>query len=215
MFAITHFGSFLLAATLVIIVPGPATLLVISSMQQSSKQAKQATLGIVCGDIVLITLSGVGVASTLAQWPGILYAIKLIGACYLLYLGTSLIWQQRKKESSTVDIDNSKRKRSAFNHGLLLTLTNPKPILFFAGFFPLFIVAGTMQTVPSYYALGLIFEMLNSIYFASLIIGVTSIKDNVLMQRVLTGGLNAISGWIIAGCGAYMLGSQTMTNLYW
>ncbi len=83
--------SFMLAATLVIIIPGPATLLVAGQAKQSGRRAAVAVAGIVAGDMVLITLSAAGFAVLMQSLPWLLPVMRLLGAAYLLYLGVTLL----------------------------------------------------------------------------------------------------------------------------
>ncbi|MES2038345.1 MAG: LysE family translocator [Pseudomonadota bacterium] len=158
--------SFILAASLVIIIPGPATLLVAGYAKLSAKRAAAAVAGIICGDVLLIALSAAGFAVLMQNLPWLLPAMRLLGAAYLLYLGC-MLWhgstmQNQEQQEATMS------QQSGFARGLLITLSNPKPVLFFSTFFPLFIPGGHGNTVQSFVALGMVFEMLNLLYFVFL-----------------------------------------------
>lgn len=163
--------AFLATSALVILVPGPATLFVIGQAGQSARAAATATLGILLGDVVLILLSGFGFATLLSHWPGLLDGVQIAGALYVGYLGVALL-RSDPAAPSTI----AWRARPSAT-GFLITITNPKPILFFAAFFPLFIPSGAGSYAGSYAALGLWFETLNILYFTTLIMLTRQLKS--------------------------------------
>lgn len=165
----THLFGFISAAILVIVVPGPATFFVLS--QTNMKHALRAVSGIVSGDILLIGLAYLGVASALHLYPQIHLALRLFGAGYLLVLA----WQFW--HTTPVQIQNlnaPEATRPSYLQGLLLTLSNPKPILFFAGFFPLFL--STHYAWEEFLNLGLWFEAINLLYFSFIILLASKIR---------------------------------------
>lgn len=159
---LTSLLSFILAASLVIIIPGPATLLVAGHARQSARRATAAVAGIVCGDVLLIALSVAGFALLMQSLPWLLPALRLLGAAYLLYLGFNL-WRDsvRQNQGQAAAI----HEQASFARGLLITVSNPKPVLFFSTFFPLFIPSGHDNTVQSFLLLGVVFEIINLLYF--------------------------------------------------
>src|SRR5688572_30861779 len=79
-------ASFLFAATLVVLVPGPATLYVAGQAHRSAGSAGRAMAGIIVGDLVLITLSGLGFSALVTRWPVMLLVLQLGGALYVTFL---------------------------------------------------------------------------------------------------------------------------------
>ncbi|MFZ6780466.1 LysE family translocator [Undibacterium sp. Ji83W] len=159
--------SFILAASLVIIIPGPATLLVAGYAKLSAKRAAAAVAGIICGDVLLIALSAAGFAVLMQGLPWLLPTIRLLGAVYLLYLGF-MLWRGSSRQNQEGQQEAAMSQQSGFTRGLLITLSNPKPLLFFSTFFPLFIPGEHGNTVQSFVALGVVFEILNLLYFVFL-----------------------------------------------
>ncbi|MFZ6679375.1 LysE family transporter [Undibacterium sp. Tian12W] len=156
--------GFILAASLVIIIPGPATLLVAGYAKQSVRRAAAAVAGIICGDVLLITLSAAGFAVLMQSLPWLLPTMRLLGAAYLLHLGI-MLWRSGSRQNQEQQQGAATPQQTGFARGLLITLGNPKPVLFFSTFFPLFIPSGHGNTVHSFVALGIIFEILNLLYF--------------------------------------------------
>lgn len=198
---IDNLPAFLLAASLIILVPGPATLYVAGRVQSSTMNGYVATLGIVAGDIVLITLSGLGFAALVSQWPILLDVIKFAGGMYILYLAFEML----NSPPAQVDSKDVKARQGGFLKALMITLTNPKPILFFAAFFPMFIDRDGGSTMRSFYALGLLFEVLNVMYFAVIITVVARLHRMNANGRFGGAAMHKISAYGLALCAAFIL----------
>jgi len=156
-------SAFMAASALVIVVPGPATLFVLERARASRAQAALAVLGLVAGDLLLITAAGLGLAALLREWPSLLMALRVGGAAYVAWLGLGMLKPQGRGG------EGSAPRGAAFSGALLLTLANPKVLLFFGAFFPLFISAGAAPWILEFWRLGLVFEAINLGWFAGLI----------------------------------------------
>ena len=206
MIDIVNVWAFLLAAMLMIVAPGPGTFYVIGKAHQSPRHGSHAILGIVAGDVALITISGLGFASLMVRWPLILLAVKVLGAIYLCYLGWDLMAGVQQQEPQIALRENQPTDtRQSFLKGLLITLVNPKAVLFFAAFFPLFIRIGATSTMHSFYVLGAIFELLNLTYFVVVILAVMRMRQRPIFDRFLKGGFDKLSGIALTGCGLLIL----------
>ena len=132
------------AMVLLAIVPGPAVFAVIArSFSSGTLSGAYLTAGIIFGDYVFIILALFGL-STLAEAMGsTFFVIKYLSAAYLIWLGYKLL----RTKASSIDIESSKDASltSNFLSGLLITLGNPKAILFYLGFFPAFINIGDVN----------------------------------------------------------------------
>ncbi|HEX5687034.1 MAG TPA: LysE family transporter [Ideonella sp.] len=194
-------GAFVSAAALVVLVPGPATLLVAGQAHRSGWRAARATAGVVAGDLVLITLSGLGFAAVMQQWPALGQALTVAGALYVAWLGLGLL-RSAPASSGACAADTP---RAGFLQGLMLTLTNPKPVLFFGAFFPLFIDRAGGRWMTSFYALGAIFEVINLVYFGVLILLVTRLRRVAALGGVPRGRIHQLSGVGLLLCAVAML----------
>jgi len=209
MLGIHDLWSFLLAASLVIIVPGPATLFVVSAARHSVRRGTRAIAGIIAGDLVLITLSGLGFAALVARWPAVLSAIKIAGALYLAYLGISLL-RSHPVVRAPADADPGARadpppvpaSSHELRRGLAITLTNPKPLLFFGAFFAMFIAPAATSRIVSFYALGAMFELINLTYFATILWLVARLRATAGFEQWAAGRFNRMCGAILIGYAA-------------
>ncbi|MES2153096.1 MAG: LysE family transporter [Pseudomonadota bacterium] len=193
---IAHLPAFLLAAALMILVPGPATLYVAGQVRYSTRRGYLATLGIIGGDVILIAFSGLGFATLVHTWPLLLEVIKVCGGLYLAFLGLAM-YNSPAPEAAP----GSAGADSVFQ-ALLVTLTNPKSILFFAAFFPLFIDRSTGTEVQSYYLLGFMFEALNIVYFATVVALVSHLRTLPAASRL---PLHKLSACALMLCSVFVL----------
>ena len=139
--------AFIPAALLVIAVPGPAMLMVLGQLRHSRRRAVAAVAGLVVGDLLLISAAGLGLATLLRQWPLLLTVLRWAGAAYVGWMG----WAMLRAAPAAVAAPAA----GGFRAALLLTLINPKPVLFFAAFFPLFLGAGPQPWLLGFLGLGL------------------------------------------------------------
>ena len=131
--------AYAIAATIIVVIPGPTILLVIT---QSLAHGKPATiplvLGVMLGDSVAVIVSLLGLGAVLAASAELFSIVKWIGAGYLIYLGISL-WRSPARTIETVDNVAGKSSRKLFAHAFIVTTFNPKGIVFFVAFLPQFV----------------------------------------------------------------------------
>ncbi len=134
------YTAFVIASAVLILVPGPTVLLVTStSLQSGARAGLIAVLGSTTAAALHLAVIVAGLASVVA-WVGEGFSyLRWVGAAYLIYLGISA-WLKRDAKSSARD-DQVKRagNRQCFARGFLVTLTNPKTLLFLGAFLPQFV----------------------------------------------------------------------------
>ena len=194
---VQHLGAFVAAALLVIVVPGPAMLFVLGQARTAAPRALLAVAGLVVGDLLLISAAGLGLGALLQQWPGALLVLKTVGAAYVAWLGLALL---RSAPSGDAP---GQPGGAAFGPALLLTLLNPKPMLFFGAFFPLFLAADSGDWLGGFLRLGLLFELINIGWFTLLIAGVALLRRH--SGPPAGAWLNRRGGLGLLGCAALVL----------
>jgi homoserine/homoserine lactone efflux protein len=131
--------AFAVASTVLLIIPGPTVLLVVSyALTQGRRVALAMALGVALGDLTAMTLSLAGLGALLAASATLFTALKWVGAAYLIYLGIKL-W---RAAPTLPDVDSEAKPKGAagiLGHALLVTALNPKSIAFFVAFVPQFI----------------------------------------------------------------------------
>jgi leucine efflux protein len=161
---IAHLPAFLLAATLIILIPGPAASSVAGRVRFSPCTGAMAALGIVAGDIILISIAGIGFTALVAMWPALQEVAKVCGGLYIAYLGLESL-----NSPASAGQRGAEAPRGGFARALAGSLSNPRPALFFAAFFPMFIDRAAPSTMGSFVTLGAMYEVLNVMYVATII----------------------------------------------
>ncbi len=132
------FISYLLATIVIIAIPGPNILLIVNdSITHGFRKSTMTVIGIVSGMAVLFSLSLAGITKLLIMLSWLFSVIKWIGVCYLFYLGVSQILSSFKSSHETDEHKNE--KRNFFTKGFLISVTNPKGLIFAGAFFPQFL----------------------------------------------------------------------------
>ncbi|QNM98120.1 LysE family translocator [Chitinimonas koreensis] len=164
MYGITDFPAFLLASTLLILSPGPGTLAILGSATGSRRAGFAALAGTSTGDALLMAAAAVGAAALLAANPAAFNLLRYGGGAYLVWLGIKSLLSKEQGLAITAPAEGD-----AFRRSLLVTLLNPKAIVFFMAFFPQFVLPGASPS--AFVILGLVFITLNCLYQALLISG--------------------------------------------
>jgi threonine/homoserine/homoserine lactone efflux protein len=132
------------AALVVILIPGPLSLLMISnSLNYGLRRSYPAFLGGVTASICLLSASALGLGALLLASEQLFSALKVVGAAYLFYLAWQS-WKQSRQPALGAEVMMSAatpRFRSLFGRAFVLGASNPKDILFFAAFLPQFLSA--------------------------------------------------------------------------
>ncbi len=156
--------GFIAASVAVVLAPGPGSLFVARSAALSGVGAgTRAMLGIMLGDTCLILLSFFGISALFVAHPALFHVIRLSGACYLIYLGILALIRPSREDAET-----QPRSSIPFRKAFAITLLNPKAILFFTAFFPLFIKSPAGGLFAKYASLTLIFMLVSATYLTIL-----------------------------------------------
>ena len=180
-----------------IISPGPAVFLAIyNGAVNGVKCVVVSALGNIIGLMLLSTLSITGLSAILLASATLFMAVKIIGACYLIYLGIKQIQSSNKdKRGSSYKLEQQQRSLlSYFKEGFVVAITNPKPIIFFAALFPQFL--DTEQSLLAQFSIMTLIFMLFSFmslstygYLAQKAKGFLSNSNNVKWFHRISGGL--------------------------
>ncbi|MFI0842368.1 LysE family translocator [Mesorhizobium sp. IMUNJ 23232] len=135
-------AAFAAASAILLIIPGPTILLVVSyALGQGWRTALPVAVGVALGDFTAMTLSMLGIGALLAASATVFTILKWIGAAYLIYLGIKLF-----RAGGTLNAEPRTDKTSAAKmmaHAWLVTALNPKSITFFVAFLPQFLIHET------------------------------------------------------------------------
>ena len=174
-YGITDLPTFILGTIFIVLLPGPNSLYVMSIASRWGVAAGyRGACGIFLGDLILMILSATGVASLLQATPLLFLFLKYSGAAYLCWLGIGLLrsaWRDwrgpRQQKTLEIAYDASRPFRMA----LLISLMNPKAILFFVSFFIQFVSPAYDHPGFSFMILGAIVQLCSALYLSALIFG--------------------------------------------
>lgn len=134
--------AFVAASAIMLAIPGPTILLVISYALGHGRKASTATVaGVALGDFTAMTASMLGLGALLATSAALFTVLKWIGAAYLIYLGIKL-WRAPvgRQGGETSEVTAKEKPLKIFAHTYVVTALNPKSIVFFVAFLPQFLV---------------------------------------------------------------------------
>ncbi len=163
---ITTLLTFMVASAALAISPGPDNIYVLTqSIANGSKSGLATTAGLISGCIVHTTLVAFGISALIATSPVIFMIIKIVGACYLLFLAYKVF----TSDSSIKFTDGAPKKSywALFKQGVFMNILNPKVTIFFLAFFPGFIWEPEGNTVVQFYILGIVFMVTSFIIFST------------------------------------------------
>jgi leucine efflux protein len=200
---ISDFGAYCAAILLFLALPGPGTFALLTSTAKGGlRGGAAATVGVILGDQVLLWLAVAGVAALLAANPLVFQAVQYAGAAYLAWIGLTLIFA-KPGAASPIRIEPRQYARQAF----FITLLNPKAIVFYMAFFPLFIDPATHRGAVTFAAMAATIAIITALYCLTLCAFANAISAKVRAHQRLARGLEKLAGVFLVGFGI-KLGTQ-------
>lgn len=204
MFGITHFGFFLVAVFLLNVTPGPDTAYIVGrSVAQGRGAGLMSALGISAGCCVHSLACAFGLTALLAASATAFTVIKFVGAIYLIYLGTRLIFAKPAAADAPAAATRArggvKSLKQLFLQGFWTNVLNPKVVLFFVSFFPQFVTTGSDRKALAFLTLGGVFVLMSMAWnsFVAWIAGSVT-------QRF--SGKPSVKKWLDRGVGGAFVG---------
>ena len=197
MLGIADFGAFCASILLFLALPGPGTFALLTSTGKGGFRAgAAATLGLIVGDQVLLWLAVAGVAAMLAAHPALFTGVQYAGAAYLGWMGLKLIFA-KPGSASPVRIEPHHYARQAF----FITLLNPKAIVFYMAFFPLFIDASAHRGLLTFATMALTIATLTAVYCLVLCAFANAVSAQVRAHQRLARALEKLAGVCLVAFG--------------
>jgi len=160
MFGITDYPTFVITVLVFLLVPGPGNLALITSTGKGGLAGGlAATVGIILGDQLLMWSAIAGVSALLMAYPAVFHGMQWLGAAYLAWLGLKML-RAKPGAAPVLQIKPHHYLRQA----LVITLLNPKAILFYMAFFPLFIDPVQSRGLFTYAAMAITIAVLTLLY---------------------------------------------------
>ena len=197
MFGIADYGAFVAAMILFLLIPGPGNLALITSTSKGGVAGGMgATLGVIAGDQVLMWMAVAGVAALLATYPAAFTAVQWLGAAYLAWLGFRMLLA-KPGSAPVLNI----QPRHYFQQAFTITLLNPKAIVFYMAFFPLFIDPARHQGLVTFGVMAATIAALAFLYGLTVVLLTHYLAARLRASPVIGRMLEKLAGVFLIGFG--------------
>jgi len=197
MFGISDYGAFVAAFVLLLFLPGPGNLALITSTTQGGMRGGTASVaGLILGDQILLWMTVAGVAALLQTYPHLFMALKWLGAAYLAWLGFRMVFAQ-PGEGPSIKITPGQY----FKETMFITLLNPKAIMFYFAFFPQFIDPEQHQGMITFVFMAVTIAVLGFLYCFGVVVITHNMAASIRANPKVSGLLQKIAGLFLIGFG--------------
>ncbi len=196
--------SFSIATIALAIAPGPDNIYVLTqSLVNGTKSGIATTAGLISGCIVHTTLLAFGISALITASENIFYGIKVLGACYLLYLAYKVY-----TADETITLSENAPKKSyleLYKTGFIMNLVNPKVMIFFLAFFPGFLWNDEGNTVSQFYILGITFMIISFLVFSGIALLAGRISEFLMKRKGVGSFLKWLQIVVFIGIAIYII----------
>ncbi|MFE7094202.1 leucine efflux protein LeuE [Streptomyces erythrochromogenes] len=211
MLGVTDLPTYLAGLVLIILLPGPNSLYVLSvAARRGVRTGYKAAAGVFTGDAVLMALTAVGAGALLRASPLVFTVVKFLGAGYLAWLAVGMmrgawaLWRTRRERDDArgaAPADPAENERP-YRRALLISLLNPKAILFLMSFFVQFVDPSYAYPALSFLVLGGLLQTGSFLYLTLLIFGGTRLSETFRRRKRLSAGATSAAGVLFLGFAA-------------
>ncbi|WP_433543938.1 leucine efflux protein LeuE (plasmid) [Streptomyces sp. CA-294286] len=210
MLGVTDLPTYLMGLVLIVLLPGPNSLYVLSvAARRGVRAGYTAAAGVWCGDAVLMVLSAAGVASLLQANALLFGIVKYAGAGYLTWLAIGMLraaWSMWRTRRESVRTAAAQAEPAAverpYRRALVISLLNPKAILFFISFFVQFVDPAYAYPALSFVLLGTFAQLASFLYLTALIFSGTRLSAAFARRKRLSAGATSAAGVLFLGFAA-------------
>ena len=197
MLGVADYGAFVIAIIVFLLIPGPGNLALITSTSKGGiRGGLAATLGVMAGDQVLMWMAVAGVATLLTNYPTAFVAVQYLGAAYLAYLGFKML-VAKAGDAPILHME----PRRFFMQSVMITLLNPKAIVFYMAFFPLFVDPAKHRGLLTFAVMAVTIAALTFVYGLCATLITYFAAEKLRASPRATGALNKIAGSLLIGFG--------------
>jgi leucine efflux protein len=197
MLGVTDYGTFVVTIIVFLLIPGPGNLALITSTSKGRiRGGLAATFGVILGDQVLMWSAVAGVAALLSAYPDAFHAVQWLGAVYLAWLGGKMLLA-KPGSAPVLHI----KPRHYLRQALMITLLNPKAILFYMAFFPLFVDPIRQQGLTTYAFMAATIAVLTFVYGLIAVLLTHFLAERVRANPLVSRILEKVAGLFLIGFG--------------
>ena len=197
-FGVTDIGLYVLGVVFIVLLPGPNSLYVLSvAAQRGVRSGYVGAVGVFVGDSVLMLLTAAGMASVLREFAALFIVVKIAGAAYLAWIGLAMLRAARRRwRAADAPAPPPAQVDAAhpFGKALLISLLNPKAILFYLSFFVQFVDPAYAHPALSFLVLAAIVQCFSAIYLSTLIFAGSGLASAFRRHRRIAAGLSGAVG---------------------
>ncbi|MEU6278445.1 leucine efflux protein LeuE [Streptomyces populi] len=204
MLGVIDLPTYLAGLVLIVLLPGPNSLYVLSvAARRGVRTGYTAAAGVWCGDTVLMTLSAAGVASLLQANAVLFSIVKYAGAGYLTWLAVGMLraaramWKARWEAVAESAEPEAVAGERPFRRALVISLFNPKAILFFVAFFVQFV--SESNPLLGFTTLGVLAQVASVLYLSALIFGGSRLAAAFRRRKAFSAGATSAAGALFLG----------------
>lgn len=196
--------QFVGASLILLAIPGPDMLAIVSrGIQLGKRSAVMSAVGYAVGDIVQTILVALGVAAFLRTNPSLLFALRLAGSAYLIYLGVTTILK-RKELGAPDERKQQQASRNVFVQSVIASIINPKTALFFVAFLPQFVAPALGDEMYQVLVLGGVFTAIGLIAYVPVALLSSAIGRWMSNSQTVKKKLPFVSGGVLIGLGVFL-----------
>ena len=197
MFGVADYGAFVVTIIVFLLIPGPGNLALITSTGKGGVRGGfAATLGVIIGDQLLIWMAVAGVAALLTAYPAAFHAVQWLGAAYLAWLGARMLLA-KPGAAPVLHIRAGQYVRQA----LMITLLNPKAIVFYMAFFPLFVDPARQQGLMTFGFMAITIAVLTFAYGLGVVLMTRFLARHMRANPAIARVLGKVAGLFLIGFG--------------
>ena len=198
MLGVADYGAFVAAILIFLAIPGPGNLALITSTGKGGiTGGLAATFGVIAGDQVLMWAAVAGVAALLAAYPSAFRGVQWLGAAYLAWLGFRMLLA-KPGAKPVLNI----QPRHYFRQAALITLLNPKAIVFYMAFFPLFVDPARHQGMATFGLMAATIAILTFGYGLAVVLLTHFLAERMRANPLVGRVLEKVAGVFLIGFGA-------------
>lgn len=221
-YGVTDLWTYVIGAFGIILLPGPNSLYVLSvATARGVRAGFQGAYGVFVGDTILLLCTALGAAGVLRTYPAMFMVVKYVGAAYLAWVGFNLLRgamaglraqpeplaavakaSKEAETAATSTLVGAAHLQRPFRRALVISLLNPKAILFLLSFFVQFIDTSYAHPEVPFLILSAILMTFSALYLSVLIFTGAKLAQGFAQRKKLSAGLSSLVGGLFLWFGA-------------
>lgn len=194
---VADYGAFVAAIIIFLLIPGPGNLALITSTGKGGiAGGLGATFGVIAGDQVLLWAAVAGVSAVMLAYPTAFHVVQWMGAAYLTWMGLKMLIA-KPGDAPILQI----KPHHYFRQALLITLLNPKAIVFYMAFFPLFVDPAQHQGLKTFGVMAATIAVLTFLYGLTAVLITYYLAERIRASPKMSAALQKAAGVFLVGFG--------------